>query len=181
MNKYVGVKVLEHAEPMTRIAYNEFRGWKLPEGEDEGYLVVYNNDGESNTIKYKGYVSWSPKKQFEEGYILLDDDCKITQSEFKETIEDAIYCEKLEEFDFGVAVSMLKTGHKMGRKGWNGKGMWLEIQTPYEHSKMTRPYLYHVSKKGSTNHYGADVKDIERTPWLPSNSDILSSDWVIVE
>ena len=56
MNKYVGVKVLEHAEPMTRIAYNEFRGWKLPEdenGKDDGYLVVYTN-GKSGFLNNQG-------------------------------------------------------------------------------------------------------------------------------
>ena len=49
------------AKPMTRGAYNHLRGWTIPENEsptDEGYLVQYDDL----------YISWSPKKQFDEGY-----------------------------------------------------------------------------------------------------------------
>lgn len=60
MQKYIGVKKVE-AEPMTRGDYNSFKGWAIPDNEnpdDEGYLVKYSDD----------YISWSPKKQFEEAY-----------------------------------------------------------------------------------------------------------------
>ena len=39
---YIGTKMI-NAEPMTRAAYNVFRGWELPadeNGDDEGYLVI---------------------------------------------------------------------------------------------------------------------------------------------
>lgn len=72
-------------------------------------------------------------------------------------------------------------GLKFTREGWNGKGMWIELQVPDEHSKMTRPYLFHVSPRGTTNHYGDTTKDFERVPWLPSNTDLLAEDWKIVE
>jgi len=70
MKKYVGMKII-NAKPMTRIEYNMFRGWTLPEnenGEDEGYLVEYTDGGKANTDQYKGYVSWSPKDVFERAY-----------------------------------------------------------------------------------------------------------------
>ena len=54
------------AEPMTRGAYNEFKGWKIPEDEnpnDEGYIVKYSDD----------YISWSPKSAFEEAYSKIGD------------------------------------------------------------------------------------------------------------
>lgn len=41
MTQHIGVKLI-NAFPMTRQAYNDFRGWQLPageNGEDEGYLV----------------------------------------------------------------------------------------------------------------------------------------------
>ena len=56
---------------MSRLAYNEYRGWQLPEdenGSDEGYLVEYVDGGESNHPDHKGYISWSPKEQFDNGY-----------------------------------------------------------------------------------------------------------------
>ncbi len=60
MKKFIGTKQIE-AEPMTRGEYNQYHGWIIPANEnpeDEGYLVKYND----------GYISWSPKKQFEESY-----------------------------------------------------------------------------------------------------------------
>lgn len=67
---YVGTKVV-HAYPMTRLTYNNLRGWKLPDnedGNDEGYLVEYADGGEPNLPGYKGYVSWSPRDVFERAY-----------------------------------------------------------------------------------------------------------------
>lgn len=67
---YIGTKLI-NAEPMTRAEYNAFRGWELPadeNGDDEGYLVEYLDGGKPNTDMYAGYVSWSPKEQFENAY-----------------------------------------------------------------------------------------------------------------
>ena len=69
MHTYIGTKVIK-AFPMTRKEYNDERGWALPaneNGDDPGYLGIYP-DSDSNTEKYQGYVSWSPKKQFEAAY-----------------------------------------------------------------------------------------------------------------
>jgi hypothetical protein len=44
--------------------------------------------------------------------------------------------------DFGEALKLLKQGKKVAREGWNGKGLWLELQKPDEYSKMTLPYVY---------------------------------------
>ncbi|MBG2633258.1 DUF2829 domain-containing protein, partial [Klebsiella michiganensis] len=51
MTKHIGVKLI-NAFPMTRQAYNDFRGWQLPadeNGADEGYLVEYLDGGKPNT------------------------------------------------------------------------------------------------------------------------------------
>ena len=69
---YIGSKIIL-AEPMTRQEYNHYRGWTLPENEDgtdEGYLVEYP-DGVSNHPNHGGYVSWSPKGQFDMAYLAL--------------------------------------------------------------------------------------------------------------
>ena len=74
MNVFIGTKMIQ-ATPMTRQEYNDFRGWQLPadkEGSDPGYLVIYP-DSNPNTQHFQGYVSWSPKKQFEEAYTDLGD------------------------------------------------------------------------------------------------------------
>lgn len=71
--------------------------------------------------------------------------------------------------DFGIALSALKCGLRVTREGWNGKDMWLELQTPDEHSKMSLPYIYMFTATG------------DLVPWLASQTDMLSEDWHIID
>ena len=71
----------------------------------------------------------------------------------------------------GKAIESLKEGNRITRIGWNGKGQYLELQTPDQHSKMTLPYIY-ISTVIST------VKS-DLVPWLASQTDILANDWII--
>ena len=86
-----------------------------------------------------------------------------------------------ETFHFGSAISAMKDGHKVARKGWNGKGLSVELQIPSENSKMTLPYLFMnypatpASESAPSNHINAKV------PWLASQTDMLAEDWVIID
>lgn len=56
---------------MNRLDYNIYRGWELPadeDGTDDGYLVEHLDGGTPNHPDHDGYVSWSPKAQFDNGY-----------------------------------------------------------------------------------------------------------------
>ena len=69
---YKGTKTLV-AWPLTRGEYNDYRGWKHPENEDQsvaGYLVEYepHPDEEPNDPRHAGYISWSPATVFERTY-----------------------------------------------------------------------------------------------------------------
>ena len=76
--------------------------------------------------------------------------------------------------NFSVALQELKRGNKVARSGWNGKGLWLELQTPDANSKMTLPYIYINYPDDSQNTPGA------RVPWLASQTYVLGEDWSIV-
>jgi hypothetical protein len=67
--------------------------------------------------------------------------------------------------DFSSALLELKDGNKLMRTGWNGKGMYIELQRPDEHSKMTLPYIYIKSVTG------------DLVPWVASQTDLLANDW----
>ncbi len=69
---------------------------------------------------------------------------------------------------FGTALHRLKRGKRVARKGWNGKGMWLELQTPDAFSKMDLPYIYMRTAQG------------DLVPWLASQTDLLAEDWFLV-
>ena len=108
------------------------------------------NDG-YKVVYPDGYESWSPAAAFEEAYRECD------------------------SMTFGLALEALRKGKKVNRAGWNGKGLWLELQIPDENSKMTWPYVYINYPADSINTPGA------RVPWLASQTDILAEDWGIVE
>lgn len=76
---------------------------------------------------------------------------------------------------FGWAIKQLHNGSRVCRFGWNGKGMWLSLQIPDEHSKMTLPYIYIEYPSGHPAY-----PEGCRVPWLPSQTDVLSLDWEVV-
>jgi hypothetical protein len=79
--------------------------------------------------------------------------------------------------NFGEALEQLKLGAKVARKGWNGKGIFIEIQVPDENSKMTSPYIFIDTTGLQTENPDAPKS---RVPWLASQTDMLAEDWVIV-
>lgn len=161
---YYGTKKIA-AHPMSRAEYNDFRGWQLPENEngaDKGYLVEYLDGGKPNVDGYAGYVSWSPKEQFENAY------------------------QPTNAMNFGHAIVALKEGYKVARAGWNGKGMFL-YYVPANSYPASRnllntmkgvfpddmvPYGVYIAMKTAQNNV---------IPWLASQSDVLADDWSIVE
>lgn len=77
-------------------------------------------------------------------------------------------------YGFSRALVFLKSGMKVSRSGWNGKGLWLELQMPDENSKMTLPYIYINYPDNAAVTPGA------RVPWLASQTDLLAEDWDVV-
>lgn len=77
--------------------------------------------------------------------------------------------------DFGYALDALREGKSVFRQGWNGKNMWITLQTPDKHSKMTLPYVYIEYPVGHTASPGGS-----RVPWLASQTDLLAEDWGVV-
>ena len=73
------------------------------------------------------------------------------------------------ECDFGWAIRQLKQGSRMCRSGWNGKGMYLELQVPDAGSKMTLPYIFMRTVQG------------DNVPWLASQTDMLCTDWMLYQ
>ena len=162
MEKYIGTKLI-NATPMTRLAYNQFRGWELPadeNGDDEGFLVEYLDGGKANTPEFAGYVSWSPKDVFERAYKPLTS-----------------------TFDFGEAVRRLKAGKLVARSGWNGKNMFL-LLVPGSTFSVNRAPLLGIFPEGTEINYRPhiDMRTVtgEIVPWLASQSDVLCEDWVEV-
>lgn len=81
------------------------------------------------------------------------------------------------DMGFGAALAALKQGLSVARRGWNGKGIYLSLQRPDEHSKMTLPYIYIVTSALESNNPDAPRGVV---PWLASQTDMLANDWYVV-
>lgn len=174
MNQYIGTKLVQ-ARPMNRAEYNAYRGWELPaneNGADEGYLVEYTDGGKPNDARHAGYISWSPKEQFEGAY-------RTTSG-----------------LTFGLAIEAMKKGRKVTRAGWNGKGMWLSLSGSLD----GRLVPAHAFWSENNANYAAQQPDGHAMVlpcitmktvnahgreailmgWLASQTDMLSEDWMVL-
>lgn len=162
MDHYIGTKTLK-ARPMTRGEYNDYREWDIPKDEDPneaGYLVEYEDGGKQNDPRHDGYISWSPADVFEKAY-------------------RPIY-----GLSFSQALEALKSGQRVARHGWNGKGMFVYMvpansytaQTPVAKAFFGEdamvPYNAYMALKGV---------DGRVSTWVPSSSDCFADDWEIVD
>lgn len=86
--------------------------------------------------------------------------------------------------DFSTALDMVKSGYKVARAGWNGKGMFIFL-VPSSVFNVNRPPLLGIYPEGTEINYHAhiDMKTANGTivPWLASQADMLADDWNIVE
>lgn len=160
--KHICVKIVD-ANPMTRGAYNAFRGWPIPSDEnpeEDGYLVRSPD----------GYVTWSPKGQFEE------------------------VSRPIKGMTFGHAVEAARKGCKIARSGWNGKNQFVVMMPAlYLPAYNTQEPGAKVNDR-TAKHIGKDTP-LDSQPyfalfnaqgkwqpgWVPSTSDCLAEDWNLAD
>lgn len=107
-----------------------------------------------------GYTSWSPKAVFEEVY------------------------EEAGAMTFGMALDALKIGKRIARNGWNDKGMFVYLVSAFD-----RPAVSGVEQaffggySDVPQHAQMNIKNVDGTvcSWVPSQSDCLSDDWMVLD
>lgn len=133
--------------------------WAIPMTREafeakHGRNVGGDKHGEGYEVTYKGgYQAWSPEDMFDAA------------------------CRPMDALTFGLAIEALKLGKKVARRGWNGKGIFIELQVPDQHSKMSSPYIFI-----DTTGLQSDNPDAPRSrvPWLASQTDMLAEDWIVI-
>lgn len=158
MIQFVGTKIV-NAKEMSRIEYNNLRGWTVPEdedGNDSGFLVEYIDGGSPNLEGFDGYVSWSPVEVFINSY------------------------RSSGNFSFGDATKLAKLGHRVSRAGWNGAGMFAYIvpaaSYPAQTDAIKTVFPNHVPYR---EYWALKTAQNDVATWAPSNSDSLAEDWGI--
>ena len=149
------------AKPMTLGEYNSYQGWDIPADQDpetEGYLVEYIDGGKPNHPDHDGYISWSPKEVFVKAYT---SDGKLP---------------------FSAALAAMKAGKRVWRKAWKEEYIYYVPPGNYPASRNSNntmvedfsggvPYTAYIAKK---------TYDGYVTPWVPTQEDMLQSDWSII-
>lgn len=104
-----------------------------------------------------GYESWSPKDVFEKAYRPMDG------------------------LPFGAAIEAVKKGLKIARRGWNGKGQYVELASAIS-------YTGPDNKTVNANHDAIGNRALAfvgtsgvQLGWLASQADMLAEDWVVME
>lgn len=77
--------------------------------------------------------------------------------------------------DIGKALDAMRAGGKAARKGWNGKGMYLlhaEGGTFSQEGLVMGDLIQFIVMKTAQDEF---------VPWLCSQTDLLATDWEVVE
>ena len=159
MKTYIGTKIVQ-AEPAKRYWLED--GEKIVAAGNEKMAAEMLSVATACEDGYKviyidGYESWSPKEVFEEAY------------------------RPANGINFGLAIEAAKQGKKISRRGWNGRGQYVELATSIsyknagheiinpEHEAIGNAALAFVGTSGV------------QLGWLASQADMLADDWYIVE
>ena len=157
MYNYIKI-IAAKAEPMT---YEEaYKNGIIPEnsyvqelGGTPGYLITEMN----------GKRDWEPQDSFDDEF------------------------HKIDGMLFAKAIGALKVGLKVARKGWNGRFLWLKPA-----AKVKAEWCKDSMLKGLAEANGGEIEALGTicefteqkqiiSGWTPSQTDILSDDWIIVD
>lgn len=84
-------------------------------------------------------------------------------------------------FNFGEAIKYLKRGFKVARKGWNGKGQYIELATNISY-KTPQGEVINCEHDAIGNKAIAFVGTSGvQMGWLASQADMLAEDWIFAE
>jgi len=90
--------------------------------------------------------------------------------------------------DFGDAITAAKSGVRVARRDWNGKGMWVTrpgtLDIPTDKSWAVQSRLYAEQNWGTATVLPCLTMKTESgkilTEWLASQTDMEADDWEIV-
>ena len=161
MKQYIGSKIVQ-AEPAIRYLMKDGSNMVVAKNDQLAMEQVDMNEvvgyEEAYVVVYKdGYESWSPKDVFEKA------------------------CRRTDGMSFGLALEAAKMGKCIARKGWNGKGQYVELGTDFAYHTLTGDgcLSFHQDIEGKALVFcGTRGRQVG---WLASQSDMLADDWYIVE
>lgn len=155
MKQYIGTKIIE-AEPAYRCM------------DGHGHITItddlpvafpnFPSVEDGYRVRYAdGYVSWSPKEAFEEAYRPTD------------------------AMNFGLAIEPAKRGAKIARRGWNGKGQYVELASAISYVTPGGETVNAEHEAIGNRAFAFVGSSGVQMGWLASQADMLADDWHIVK
>lgn len=155
MKQYIGTKIIE-AEPAYRCM------------DGHGHITItddlpvafpnFPSVEDGYRVRYAdGYVSWSPKEAFEEAYRPTD------------------------AMNFGLAIEAAKRGAKIARRGWNGKGQYVELASAISYVTPGEETVNAEHEAIGNRAFAFVGSSGVQMGWLASQADMLADDWHIVK
>lgn len=90
-------------------------------------------------------------------------------------------CGEPQDLNFGDAIRLVKKGFRIARKGWNGKGQYVELASCISYIGTTGEVV-NVDHRAIGNKALAFVGTSGvQLGWLASQADILAEDWYVVK
>ena len=155
MKQYIGTKIIE-AEPAYRCM------------DGHGHITItddlpvafpnFPSVEDGYRVQYAdGYVSWSPKEAFDEAYRPTD------------------------AMNFGLAIEAAKRGAKIARRGWNGKGQYVELASAISYVTPGGETVNAEHEAIGNRAFAFVGSSGVQMGWLASQADMLADDWHIVK
>ena len=79
--------------------------------------------------------------------------------------------------NFGKALELLKQGKRVGRKGWNGKGQYIEIASKISYTNASNELVNAEHAAIGNNAIAFVGTSGVQLGWLASQADMLAEDW----
>jgi hypothetical protein len=150
-------------------------GTKLTLADGTNYVVSdsmtvrhYPVPGDYLVTQEDGYIYVNPKDVFERKYAAV----------------------VIGGWNFSEALYAIKSGHRVVREGWNGKGMWVCLGAGNPAVAAADFWNQHTRQFALDNGGTAQVQPyllmknaqgVIQMGWAPTQSDLLADDWYIVE
>lgn len=136
--------------------------------DDKQTIVIHTKDGEELDIREIQRVEYTMAN-------ILSDEWQIANEK---------NCPQLggeATFSFGDAIEFMKRGHKVARKGWNGKKQYIQLARgiSYETADGNIVNCNHDAI-GNMAIAFVDTSGVQMG-WLASQADMLADDWVFAE
>lgn len=146
------LKEMKRGIPMKLPSWGGYWCWD----EDVQSIIMYTKDNQRLDIRETQRVEYTLMNVLSDEWISADGN-------------NTTILGGTSTFNFGEALKYLKRGMKVTKQSWHKSGMYLELQVPDAHSKMTAPYIY------------ITIDGTYRIPWHPSQADALEEDWMFAD